>query len=77
MGTDGAIETADVALMGKELRHLSQAFTHARHARRIMLQNVGPSLAIVEASCPWCCSACWPRPDQGTGLIAWRCTPRI
>ena len=47
MGTDVAIETADVALMGEDLRHLPQAFTHARRARRIMLQNVGLSLAIV------------------------------
>ena len=47
MGTDVAIETADVALMGEDLRHLTQAFSHARRARRIMLQNVGLSLAIV------------------------------
>lgn len=47
MGTDVAIETADVALMGEDLRHLPQAFDHARRARRIMLQNVGLSLAIV------------------------------
>ncbi|BBY46923.1 hypothetical protein MARA_03910 [Mycolicibacterium arabiense] len=43
MGTDVAIETADVALMGEDLRHLPQAFSHARRARRIMLQNVGLS----------------------------------
>jgi cation-transporting P-type ATPase G len=47
MGTDVAIETADVALMGEDLRHLPQAFAHARRARGIMLQNVGLSLAIV------------------------------
>ncbi|MEU0108434.1 heavy metal translocating P-type ATPase [Streptomyces sp. NPDC006251] len=47
MGTDVAIETADVALMGEDLRHLPQAFDHARRARSIMLQNVGLSLAIV------------------------------
>ncbi|MEU0124279.1 cation-translocating P-type ATPase [Streptomyces albidoflavus] len=47
MGTDVAIETADVALMGEDLRHLPQALDHARRARRIMLQNVGLSLAIV------------------------------
>ncbi len=47
MGTDVAIETADVALMGEDLRHLPQAFSHARRARAIMLQNVGLSLAIV------------------------------
>ncbi|QJY47814.1 heavy metal translocating P-type ATPase [Pseudonocardia broussonetiae] len=47
MGTDVAIETADVALMGEDLRHLPQALDHARRARTIMLQNVGLSLAIV------------------------------
>ena len=45
MGTDVAIETADVALMGEDLRHLPQTLRHARRARRIMLQNVGLSLA--------------------------------
>ena len=52
MGTDVAIETADVALMGEDLRHLPQVFAHARRARRIMLQNVGLSLAIVVALMP-------------------------
>jgi len=52
MGTDVAIETADVALMGEDLRHLPQAFTHARCARRIMLQNVGLSLALIIALMP-------------------------
>ena len=47
MGSDVAIETADVALMGEDLRHLPQAFSHARRARRIMLPNVALSLAIV------------------------------
>ncbi|MFF2964857.1 heavy metal translocating P-type ATPase [Streptomyces sp. NPDC057963] len=47
MGTDVAIETADVALMGEDLRHLPQALDHARRARQIMLQNVGLSLAII------------------------------
>ncbi|MFI7523934.1 heavy metal translocating P-type ATPase [Micromonospora globbae] len=47
MGTDVAIETADVALMGEDLRHLPQALEHARRARTIMLQNVGLSLAII------------------------------
>ena len=47
MGTDVAIETADVALMGEDLRHLPHALDHGRRARRIMLQNVGLSLAII------------------------------
>ena len=52
MGTDVAIETADVALMGEDLRHLPQALAHGRRARRIMLQNVGLSLAIVAGLMP-------------------------
>ncbi|PJE06557.1 MAG: cadmium-translocating P-type ATPase [Mycobacterium sp.] len=52
MGTDVAIETADVALMGEDLRHLPQAFRHARRARRIMLQNVGLSLVLITALIP-------------------------
>ncbi|GAA4917618.1 cation-translocating P-type ATPase [Actinomycetospora succinea] len=52
MGTDVALETADVALMGDDLRHLPQAFTHARRARRIMLQNIGLSLAIIVVLIP-------------------------
>jgi cation-transporting ATPase G len=52
MGTDVAIETADVALMGEDLRHLPQAFTHARRSRAIMLQNVGLSLAIITVLMP-------------------------
>ncbi|GAA3550322.1 cation-translocating P-type ATPase [Amycolatopsis ultiminotia] len=47
MGTDVAIDTADVALMGTDLRHLPQALAHARRARLIMLQNIGLSAAIV------------------------------
>jgi cation-transporting ATPase G len=52
MGTDVAIETADVALMGEDLRHLPQALQHARRSRRIMLQNVGLSLAIITMLMP-------------------------
>ncbi|MFB7124641.1 heavy metal translocating P-type ATPase [Kitasatospora sp. NPDC056273] len=52
MGTDVAIETADVALMGEDLRHLPQALDHARRARRIMLQNVGLSLAVIVGLMP-------------------------
>lgn len=52
MGTDVAIETADVALMGQDLRHLPQALSHARRSRQIMLQNVGLSLAIITVLMP-------------------------
>ena len=33
IGSDVAIETADVALMGDDLRHLPDVLTHARRAR--------------------------------------------
>ncbi|MCE7004588.1 cadmium-translocating P-type ATPase [Kibdelosporangium philippinense] len=52
MGTDVAIETADVALMGEDLRHLPQVLAHAKHARRVMVQNVGLSLAIITVLIP-------------------------
>ncbi|BCB83508.1 heavy metal translocating P-type ATPase [Phytohabitans suffuscus] len=52
MGTDVAIETADVALMGEDLRHLPQLLGHARRARWIMLQNVGLSLLIIGTLIP-------------------------
>ncbi|MFH5211912.1 heavy metal translocating P-type ATPase [Antrihabitans sp. NCIMB 15449] len=52
MGTDVAIETADVALMGEDLRHLPRALEHARRARAIMLQNVGLSLGLITILIP-------------------------
>ncbi|WP_424532001.1 heavy metal translocating P-type ATPase [Sphaerisporangium viridialbum] len=52
MGTDVAIETADVALMGEDLRHLPQAMEHARRSRAIMLQNVGLSLGLITVLIP-------------------------
>ena len=47
MGTDVAIEAADVALMGEDLRHLPAALLHARRARRIMIQNLAMSGLIL------------------------------
>ena len=52
MGSDVAIETADVALMGEDLRHLPHNLTHARRARSIMLQNVGLSLGLIAILIP-------------------------
>jgi len=40
MGSDVAIEAADVALMGNDLRALPDTVTHARRAGRIMRQNL-------------------------------------
>lgn len=52
MGTDVAIETADIALMGEDLHHLPQVLEHARRTRGIMLQNVGLSLALIAVLIP-------------------------
>lgn len=52
MGTDVAIETADVALMGQDLRALPTALNHANRARSIMVQNIGFSLAIIATLLP-------------------------
>ena len=52
MGTDIAIEAADVALMGEDLRHLPSAFRHARRARRIMFQNLVLSGTILVVLVP-------------------------
>ncbi|MFT4470837.1 heavy metal translocating P-type ATPase [Arthrobacter sulfonylureivorans] len=52
MGTDVAIETADVALMGEDLNHLPQVLDHARRTRGIMLQNVGLSLLLIAVLIP-------------------------
>ena len=52
MGTDVAIETADVALMGEDLRHLPRILGHARRSRAIMLQNVALSLGLIGVLIP-------------------------
>lgn len=52
MGSDVAIETADIALMGEDLRHLPQILDHARRTRRIMLQNLGLSLLLISVLIP-------------------------
>lgn len=52
MGTDVAIETADVALMGEDLRHLPQVLAHSRRARRMMIQNIAFSMLIIATLIP-------------------------
>lgn len=52
MGTDVAIETADIALMGEDLNHLPQVLEHARRTRGIMLQNAGLSLLLIAVLIP-------------------------
>ena len=45
-GTDTALETADVALMGDDLSRLPYALRLSRRALAVVRQNVGFSLAI-------------------------------
>ena len=52
MGTDVAIETADIALMGADLRHLPQALILARRARSVMIQNLVLSGGIIVTLVP-------------------------
>lgn len=52
MGTDVAIETADVALLGDDLRLLPLALEQARRTRVIMLQNVVVSLVLIAVLIP-------------------------
>jgi len=52
MGSDVAIETADVALMGEDLRHLPAVASHARHALGVMRQNLVLSAAIIVVLIP-------------------------
>ena len=52
MGSDVAIEAADVALMGEDLRRLPDAIAHARAARRIFTQNLVLSGGILVALVP-------------------------
>jgi cation-transporting ATPase G len=47
MGTDVAVETADVALMGDDLRLLPDALTHAHRSMRIVRQNLALSGGIL------------------------------
>jgi cation-transporting ATPase G len=52
IGSDIAIETADVALMGEELTHLPEVMAHARRAGRIMRQNLAMSGLILAVLSP-------------------------
>ncbi|MCM3658228.1 MULTISPECIES: cation-translocating P-type ATPase [Agromyces] len=46
-GSAAAVESADVAFTGQDLRLLPMAFAHARRGRRIMTWNIGLALAII------------------------------
>jgi Cd2+/Zn2+-exporting ATPase len=45
-GTDAALETADVALMGDDLQSVSWLIRHARQTLRIIRQNIFTSLGV-------------------------------
>ena len=46
-GSDAAIESADIAFTGQDLRLIPRAFDHARRGRRIINQNIILSLLII------------------------------
>jgi cation-transporting ATPase G len=46
-GSAAAIESADVAFTGHDLRLIPEALAHARRGRRIMTWNIGLALAII------------------------------
>ncbi|MGI6877350.1 cation-translocating P-type ATPase [Microbacterium sp. gxy059] len=46
-GSDAAIESADVAFTGSDLRLIPAALAHARRGRRIMTVNIALALAII------------------------------
>ncbi len=46
-GTDVAMETADVVLMGSRLDHLVEAFALARKSRRVVVQNLVFALSVI------------------------------
>ncbi|WP_435159300.1 heavy metal translocating P-type ATPase [Amycolatopsis sacchari] len=51
-GSDAAIESADVAFTGHDLRLIPQALAHARRGRQIINQNVALSILIIVALLP-------------------------
>ena len=51
-GADAAIESADVAFTGHDLRLIPQALAHARRGRSIINQNVVLSILIIAALLP-------------------------
>jgi Cd2+/Zn2+-exporting ATPase len=46
-GTDVAMETADVVLMGDRLENITLLLSHSRRARRVLLQNLTLSAAVI------------------------------
>ncbi len=51
-GTDAAIEAADIALMADDLAKLLEAMRLGRKARRVSLQNIVFSIAVLMVLIP-------------------------
>jgi cation-transporting ATPase G len=51
-GSDAAIESADVAFTGRDLRLLPQAFAHTRRGRQIMNENLVLAILIIACLLP-------------------------
>lgn len=51
-GSDAAIESADIAFAGHDLRLIPRALDHARRGRRIINQNIALSLLIIAVLLP-------------------------
>ncbi|MCY7289437.1 MAG: cation-transporting P-type ATPase, partial [Cryobacterium sp.] len=51
-GSDAAVESADIAFTGHDLRLIPQALDHARRGRTIINQNIILSLLIIAALLP-------------------------
>lgn len=74
IGSDAAIETADVALMSDDLTRLPWLFQHARHTLFIIRQNIAFSLgikALFAALTFWGWSSMWGAiaADAGASLL--------
>jgi Cd2+/Zn2+-exporting ATPase len=74
IGSDAAIETADVALMSDDLTRLPWLFQHARHTLSIIRQNITFSLgikALFAALTLWGWSSMWGAiaADAGASLL--------
>lgn len=74
IGSDAAIETADVALMSDDLTRLPWLFQHARHTLAIIRQNITFSLgikALFAALTFWGWSSMWGAiaADAGASLL--------